>query len=746
MGSSMGTDLSPADNLVALETRLKQLAAQAPSGKKGEVYNVIRALLAYSRAYDQKPPVLRPQKPITANAARLSLLVNVIETMNEAQKLDLLNAIERLNDEPLRLDLLARTARYLPTDKRREVVDAVWRGVRSVGSASSRARLLLQLYPLVEEIQNTPPTSFMAVFDIAQNIDQIETRTRSLIALSRYVPPDLTLSVQRSVLDSVDKMTSDSAKASTLASLAEILAPELIDRTLACAFDITTPDERVRALTALARVLPPERTADVQESVLVSIEGIVGEEARVEALTAFAPYLEYVRTEGEGFPAILERALAVAVAMPRRQFRARALVALAPMLPNDLQGEALAAVHSLPHERDRAVMLAKLAAELPPNMLVASLAVAHTMTDQDARVHALTALAHRVPEHARPQTIRDALAAAMNLPRQFERVTALMQLVDIMPEELVGQVYLSALETTRLIKNANTRARALNMMSADLPANLVQRAVDIALTLDDPQKRLSALASLVIRLSITEQQPILEQMLTISREIRHEYRRSRALMSIAHLIPANMRDDLIAAAKTIDDPYDRLSALIAIAQNVPPNERVDLVGEAWALLRQVENGYDRASGLATIAPLLPPSAEDDLTRAVGMAIGSIMDEYDQASAIILLAPLLANDKTRNTNLPSKTAVLRDALRVALRSTDQQARTELMAEAVQHWIESVPRSDISIHNALWSDLIPRVGVLPLADAVLCVGELLPLVRYLAGEEGVQEVLAAMGLAR
>lgn len=742
MGTTRATG---ANNLDELEARLTQLAAQAPGQSDGDVYEQVRALLAYAHAYDQKQPTQRPAKPLSPNAARLSLLVDVVATMNAAQTLNLLTSLEHIQDETLRFDLLSRVARYLPPDKRRDVVDTVWRGVRGVGSASARARLLFQLYPLVEEIQNTPPTSFMAVFDIAQNIDNVETRTRSLIALSRYVPPDLTLSVQRSVLDAVDSMSGDTSKTNTLVSLSETLAPELIDRALACAMDIHTPDERVRALTSLARVLPADRTRNVQEEVLRSIEGIAAEEHRVEALTAFAPYLEYVREEAADFPAILERALAVAVGVTRRQFRARALVALAPMLPSELQGEALAAVHALPYERDRATMLATLAATLPPNMLVASLAVAHTMNDQDARVHALTALAHRLPEQARPQTVRDAFAAAMNLPRQFERVTALMELVDLMPSELVHQVYLSALETTRMIKNVNSRARALNMMSADLPDDLLTRAVDIARTLQEAQQRLSALGPLVERLPAEQQQPLLANMLETLRDIRHEYRRSRAIMSVAALMPKTMQPALIEAAHSIRDPYDRLSALIAIAQNTNAAERVPLVGEAWTLLRQVENGYDRASGLAAIAPLLPASAEGDLTRAVGMVIGSIMDEYDQASAIILLAPLLATDKTRTINLPSKTAVLRDAIRVALRTTDQAERAELLAEGVRHWVDSVPTSERAIHNALWSDLIPRMGVLPLADVVLCVGALLPLVRHLAGERGVQEVLSAMGLA-
>src|SRR5690606_6406475 len=101
-------------------------------------------------------------------------------------------------------------------------------------------------------------------------------------------------------------------------------------------------------------------------------------------LIAFAPHLEYV-TDTEHFPHLLEQALGIAISIKRRHLRARVLVALAPHLTLDLQGEALAAVHSLSSERDRAMLLAQLAPTLPPNMLVASLAVAHSMEEPDAR-------------------------------------------------------------------------------------------------------------------------------------------------------------------------------------------------------------------------------------------------------------------------------------------------------------------------------------------------------------------------
>ena len=41
-------------------------------------------------------------------------------------------------------------------------------------------------------------------------------------------------------------------------------------------------------------------------------------------------------------------------------------------------------------------------------------------------------------------------------------------------------------------------------------------------------------------------------------------------------------------------------------------------------------------------------------------------------------------------------------------------------------------------------MPRIAKLNLADAILCMGALLPLLRHLGGESSVQEWVRAMGL--
>jgi hypothetical protein len=726
-----------------MEARLAQLTA--PTERDGEVLEQMRLLVQVCRLNDPRPRRQRVVRPHTSKTARLHLFLGNGLTLTPSQRQKILQEIQTVNDDVLRLPLLARLAPQLPVEKRREVAYQIWRGLLGVGLAYERAQLIFQLATLVDTLSQSPSSAVVSILGHAREIEDRPARVRALIALSQHFPAELKATIQSEALRDIEQLSGDAARCSALTTLADVLLPERVDQALACAFQIEAPEERVRALTALARTMPSDVAQRIQMQALDAIETIMGEEPRVEALIAFSPYLDYAQEADDEFPAILERALGIAIGMTRRQFRARALVALAPHLPRELKGEAIAAVNKLESEHERAALLQNLAPHLPPNMLVASLAVVHTMQAQDARVYALTTLARYVPEKARQQTVADALAATEVLPHHFERVTALLELLDVLPESLQERAYIQALDAAGQIKNQNTRARALTMISDRFPPELLERALDVANTLEDPQRRMTALAALASRLPDERRPAVFGHILSIVEEIRYEYRQARALVTIAPKLPPDMIAHAVEIARGIEDPYDRVSALIALTQNIAPEQRFELVAESWKLLHHVDGGYDRAMALAALAPLLPPKAEADLTRAISQAIGAISDSYDRASAIILLVPLLAMEKVeQKPKLPNSAMILRDGFRVAMQVSGQQDRAQLLLEGVACWLAGFDVDDRATQHAIWGDLMPLLGSLPLADAMLCVEALIPIIRRLSGEAGVREMLIAFGL--
>ncbi len=680
------------------------------------------------------------EKTLPPESAALVALANMAEVMDESEISKLLEAAEQISDVETQLQIITRLALRLPSQHYQPIVTHVWEFATHVKDPVIYTRIMFQLTPLLTLMHDEPavPPVLLELIALAQAIGHDAARIRSLSTLAPLLPYTMRLRILHRILDDIDRLHDDQQRSHALTNLADHITPDIEDRVLRSADAIRNPAERARAFIGLARYLPITLRGDLTSKALTSINTIPEEQERAEVLIGFAPYLEYV-TDGEHFPLVLERSLAIVMSIGRRHLRAQALVALAPHLTLDLQGEALAAVHSLKNEHDRAMLLAQIAPTLPPNMLVASLAVAHSMQAQDARVHALIALAQYVPENAYNQTVLDALAAASNLPHPYERVVALMSIVDSLPEHLKEQTYTQALETTRLIENEPACARALSALGPHLPPHLLLRALDIATQLRNPPQRLIALSGITPYLQTPLRLKVFRALLVTIHAVNLEYKRARALADIAPLLPAELIPPALTIARGIMEPFDRVIASTALIQYVSVEQRRKLIAECWQLIKKIDNGYDAASALAAIAPLLPPSAANDLAQATGMMIGSIMDDYDQASAITLVAPILATHLQNNapaSDLPDRYAALESGIRATLRVSQQLLRVQLLTEGAHLWSEN---SDLDRSYRFWREVLQKLAELPYADMLLCLGALVPVIHSLGGSDAVRTVV-------
>lgn len=688
---------------------------------------------------------VRVVPPLSPAHARLAAMVGAASNLSTAQLKGLLRDIRAIPDMATRLELTTQIALYLPPEGYQPLLHLVWENAFHVEDPASRSSILFHMVPLLSLLHDEPsaPPALLEVVAIAQAITSSEAHIRSLTTLAPHLPHTMRVRLLHRVLDDIDRLNNDASRRNAISALVGQMPAEIEARVLRSAESIQTPGERARALTSLARSMPPLLQPRLRANALDAIRAITGEEERAAALISFAPHLEFA-SESEEFPILLEQALSIAVGLTRRSIRAHALVALAPHLPLTLQGEALAAVHSLSSERERAMMLAELAPTLPPEMVVASLAVAHTMREQDSRVHALTYLARFAPESARAQTLLDALAAAANLPHQYERVTALVALIDALPPPLQDRALANALETTLQISKESARARALGLIGPYLRGDLLLRALDVAITLQDPQQRMSAITGLAPHIEGERRGQALAQLLATVKQIPFEYKRARALISIAPILTQELVQESLLLAHEINDPFDRVSVFVTLVQNLPPEQRPTLIGKAWTLVHAIEDGYDRASALAALAPYLPPAAHADVVHAAGMAIGSIMDEYDQASAIGILAPLMALSGTGPAmQLPDSYTAIEEGVRAALQVSGQTERVRLLKTGVALWVSI---ADHERSYRLWSGVLQSMAHFPLADSLLVLSEMFPVIRALAGDEGVAEVALILSAGR
>jgi hypothetical protein len=305
-----------------------------------------------------------------------------------------------------------------------------------------------------------------------------------------------------------------------------------------------------------------------------------------------------------------------------------------------------------------------------------------------------------------------------------------------------GQAFTNALEAARLIDNENARARALSQIGHHLPGELVQRALEFAEAIQSPEMRLGAVASLVARLDEPTRARHIAAMLDLVRHIPLEYKRARALSSIAPHVTAAFRGEAEAIIDTLIEPLDRFNAYLALLQNTPPDERVYLAKRGWDLLPKIEEAYDRAGALVSIAPFLPQDYRDSLQETALNVVMSIDDDYDRASAITLLASIFGDNPYGEaaSPMPDAHTLTVQAIKAAVSIPYQNARVDLLRAGVRLWLKLNENQQFG----LWKDIARRLKSLPVADVLLSLGVMLPVLESLGGEGTTRKIAQVLGL--
>lgn len=701
----------------------------------------LRYLLMVCQVVKARP--LLPEAPTTLqlNDTRLDALVQIAHQLTPAQRETLYTLLAAVSDEGQRLAWWARTIRHLPSEEALQHARMVWGSAEVIRDPALRATALLDIAEFIHDPTSSGAASgaLLRLVRLAQHLKTMDARLRGLIGIAPFVPPQQGVELLKGILAELARAHNDTLTTKSVNTLAPALPIQLMEAAILLCKTIRLPVERARALTALTPHVTNNLRAQVREDALRTIEAIESEDERADALIALAPYME--SASKTDYPTVLEHALAIAIGMQRRPLRARMLVSLAPHLTSDLQVEAIAAVNSLTSDRERATLLTALAPTLSESLVVASLAVAYTMREQDSRVQALAALARCAPASMKSQTLLDALAAANNLANHFERVRVLVSLVELMPPSMRDQTMTNALESARLIENESARARALNLLGSYLHETLLERALGVSRELINVDHRLSALIGLAPYLPDRLYATVLNEMQQCVINMPIDYKRARALASIApHVRPDDIAV-LESLANHVTDAMDRLNVYFALIASLPVRQRAGLVQQAYHLLTNAEVGYDKATAILALAPHLTGHDHDSLLRMIAPTVEAIEDEYDQASAIVILAPLLMGDAVSTSAGSTRWDVLALALDAALAVPYPERRLAIIQRAADQWTrQSAPEQAF----AVWATMAQRMTSLPIAHTVQILGALVPLLADFAGEDAVHEVAQLLGI--
>jgi hypothetical protein len=521
-------------------------------------------------------------------------------------------------------------------------------------------------------------------------MDDGNARVQALEALAPYLAGPLLASA----LALVPTLRDDSLRSRSLAALVPRLDDLLLAEALAWA-QTTTPDwARASMLRALAPVLHGSLLAEALESALS-----IGTEANVmTALVALAPQLDGAllmqavrRARAMKHDASRANALgALAARLPsaeRLPLLAEVLQAIhpddhggpqplaafrliAPHLVGPLVADALTLACGIESEHDRAKALAALAPVLPEPLMTKALESVRSLSHVWwVRFETLVAFLPRQRGAAREQLLAEALAGvrAKVSPGSFDSAEAktFARLLDAigpaLTPELQGEVLAvalaaigpgwdfggglhalaphldqptlaAALEAAQQQTAPTFQTMILMALAPALQGPLLEAALAQALGLENPWNRVRALAVLIPHLPAAQQAPALREALAADRVIADDGGWGQVIGALGAYMDAPTLAEAVATALALPSALDQADTLALLA----PSLTVVLQAKVWAAVRAFESDRYRVKVLAALAPYLPaPLVVEALAAARTLHL-----DTERAQVLTALAPQL----------------------------------------------------------------------------------------------------------
>lgn len=365
---------------------------------------------------------------------------------------------------------------------------------------------------------------------LAVTVERPASRAEAVVAVAGHVDADQAARALAAAIAPAPEV---------LAVLASHLPPDLAPAAVTAAEANDDPDERAKALAALAPVLSTEHR---DEALAIARDPHV----LADTIVALAPVLD---------DAQLARALEVVTGLEDTRTRAWALGLLYHHLPAELQSAARAAADAIDDHYDRERALEWIrnpwdpdasdesSPQLTDDELSEALAEAREMDDAHDRSEALEKLAPQLPDAMLPDALRAALAPLDTEERAelwallAERGPAEPREEQPAPAPLPAEERAGAIAAATEMEDAGERARALADLCEGIPAAQRSSELIAALegTLDDAAATLTSrrLSRAVRALAPHLPDALLPRAFAIATRIRRERRRRYALQDMA---------------------------------------------------------------------------------------------------------------------------------------------------------------------------------------------------------------------
>ncbi|HEY9632069.1 MAG TPA: CHAT domain-containing protein [Coleofasciculaceae cyanobacterium] len=467
------------------------------------------------------------------------------ETMSELLLKTALTAIQEIENECNRAEVLATLAPYLP-----EVL---------LGNA------LVMVRRIKDEHKHT-----------------------ALTALTPYLPEALleqALAMARRIEDSYEHAKALAVIVPRLAELGHL------EKALAIANEIKPDCERFEALAALVSQLAELGQLTAGLTILCKIKA---DKRRTKALVALASKLTQL--------AQLKKVLNLAYQISNEEQQAEALAALLPYLPEPLQEKALTTARRISTEKLQTHTLRAMASLLPKPLIKKTLVAVQKIKDKDQRSKVQAALANRLAELGVQQ---EALVTAQNVEAENWRVRAWVGLLPYLPEPLKSLVFNKALITAQNIEADIRRAMALAALVPWLAKfGRVEEALATAEGIEFDYWRRDALTGLAP--GVAELEP-LELALVAAQKLSSEERANALALLVPRLAKSGRLEDALATAQGIELKNwqaEALAALIPWLAELPSDSRDSLRHYILQKLEEAATERSHIQLLHTLSPVL----------------------------------------------------------------------------------------------------------------------------------------------
>lgn len=419
------------------------------------------------------------------------------------------------------------------------------------------------------------------------------------------------------------------------------------------------------------------------------------------------------------------QAVEIAQEMKNKEVAAKTLVLLAPRLSEAEQqaafAEVLACVRTSNNPWERAGVLVALAPILPENLIYQAYHDADIIGDAAPRAKALRALVLRWPSAERIASYTKIIEVGRTIEDAYQRTNFFIELAPDLPPQEQALIYLELLAHLSAGTVESWHAHALVRVAPDLPAELVLQAVAAARGVDDINgEKTAALLALAPYLHHEQQKAVHTEVLILIYATRDQQRRIRSICQLAAQLPPIeqlMRyKEAVDMTMGMDSPGLRAMTCVQIIPQLPPSMVTDLCAAALA-------GPCTAEDLIKLVPYLPI---DLVLPAIAVARATSSPRW-RSNALSGLAPLLPSSE--------QAQVYAEALVAARIVNDLGECVEGLA-AVMPYLSVAQRASITSTTLTW--LYSSQDEWKQTRGLTLLAPHLPLVE---GPELLQEVLAA-----